>query len=84
MERNGHLIGLGIVNRFENFYSLIMDGGDNENLVEHFNENKVRFDISFSTNIVENTYLLKGPGSAKILNSIKNILHGRYYIWYRV
>ena len=76
MERNGNLIGLGIVNRFENFYSLIMDGGESEKLVEHFNENKVGFDISFSTNIVENTYLLKGPGSAKIMNSIKNILYG--------
>lgn len=75
MERNGSIIGVGIVNRFENFYSLIMDGGESEKLVEHFNENKVGFDITFSTNIVENTYLFKGPGSARIVNSIKNILY---------
>ena len=74
LKADGTMLGVGLVNRWNNYYSVIMDGGTDNTLQDHFFDNKVGFDISLSRNIVDDLYLFKGPGSLKVINSIMNYL----------
>lgn len=74
LKADGTMLGVGLVNRWNNYYSVIMDGGTDNTLQDHFFDNKVGFDISLSRNITDDLYLFKGPGSLKVINSIMNYL----------
>ena len=69
---DGTMLGVGIVNRWKNYYSIIMDGGKSDTLLEHFFDHKVGFDISLSNNLVDNLYLFKGPAS---LWAVEQVMH---------
>ena len=75
LRADGTMLGVGLVNRWNNYYSVIMDGGNDDTLQDHFFDNKVGFDISLSRNLVDELYLFKGPGSLKVINSIMNYLN---------
>ena len=72
---DGTILGIGLVNKWNKYYSIIMDGDNDNTLIEHFLDNKVGFDISISNNLIDNLYLFKGPGSVDVIEQIMHYLN---------
>jgi glycine cleavage system aminomethyltransferase T len=74
LNANGTILGVGMVNRWNKYYSLIMDAGKSNNLMDHFFDNKSGFNVSVSKNMVDHLYLIKGPESVVVIEKIMNYL----------
>lgn len=72
LNHDGTIKGVGVINKWNRFYSLIMDG--DEDLFEYFNHKKINYDIILSTNNVDNLYLVSGNESTRIVETIMNEL----------
>ena len=71
---DGTVMSVGIVNKWLQYYSLIMDSGNNNTLLDHFFDNKSGFDVNVSKNTINNLYLVKGGKSVEVIESIMNYL----------
>ncbi len=74
LNESGKILGLGLVNRWNNYYSVIMDTSKDETLLEHFTENKRNFNVSISKNNVDDLFLIKGSESLQVIEKIFNYL----------
>lgn len=72
LNHDGTIKGVGLINKWNRFYSLIMDG--DEDLFEYFTQKKINYDIILSTNNVDNLYLVSGNESTRIVETIMNEL----------
>jgi glycine cleavage system aminomethyltransferase T len=72
----GKILGMGIINRYEHYYSLLMetDTIKKNNLIEHLFDNKGNFDVSISRNTLDSVFLISGDGSSEIVENINNVL----------
>lgn len=74
LNETGKILGLGVVNRWNNHYSVIMDTSKDETLLAHFTENKSNFNVSVSKNNVDELFLIKGSESLQVIEKIFNYL----------
>ena len=72
---DGTIMGLGIVNKWKAFYSLIMDSENGDSLMEHLVKNNTVFDVIISKNVINNMYLVQGEKSVEVIESIMNYLN---------
>jgi aminomethyltransferase len=76
LNNSGKILGMGIINRYEHYYSLLMetDKIKKNNLIDHLFDNKGNFDVSISRNTLDSIFLVSGEGSREVVENIQNYL----------
>ena len=77
LNESGSIIGLGVVNRFQHYYSLIMESENNKKnvLTDHLYENVGNHDVIIAKNTLDYIFLVNGPNSIEIIKQIQRQLN---------
>ena len=76
LNESGSIIGLGVVNKFQHYYSLIMESETDKNnlLMDHLFENVGNHDVIISKNTLDEIFLVSGPDSNEVIKKIQRQL----------
>ena len=74
LNQSGKIIGLGIINKFQHYYSLIMESKNKNTLIDHLYDNMADLNVTISNNTIEDTFFINGSKSFHIIKKIQEYL----------